>query len=94
MFEEKVYQHFTESALNQSKDRLKWGWHRIEGYVNLYREVRSLLKKEQSGCLDYKDEIAFLNEVEQRQLLELRQCIDRLMEQTERMRQQLLACLI
>lgn len=94
MFEEKVYQHFTEAALLQSKDRLKWGWHRIEGYVNLYREVRSLLKKVRSGCKDYQEEITFLKEVEQRQLQELRRCVDQLQKQIEQMREQLSACLI
>ncbi len=65
MFEEEVYRHFTSYVLEQPKDRLKWGYGRIEGYVNLFGIVKSLLRNKETGAdagAGYAGEIAFLDQ--------------------------------
>lgn len=93
MFEEEVYQHFTEYALNQTRDRLKWGYGRIVGYVNLYGVVHRLLEKEETGATDYSEEILFLKKAAAQQLSDYKKCINDLIHQVEKMNQLLLSCL-
>lgn len=69
MFEEEVYRHFTAYVLEQPKERVKWGYRRIEGYVNLFGVVKSLLQKKEEGIIDYEPEIRFLEEAAEKQKL-------------------------
>ena len=66
-FDREVYEHFTENALHQSKERLKWGYGRIVGHEDLYTIVSGLLQKEKSGDMDCKPEISLLEEAVKRQ---------------------------
>lgn len=66
-FDQEVYEHFTENALHQSKERLKWGYGRIVGHEDLYTIVSGLLQKEKSGDMDCKPEISLLEEAVKRQ---------------------------
>lgn len=92
-FEEKVYRHFSEYTLWQSKERLKWGYGRIVGYVNLFEEVQSLLKKSENNSTDFQIEIQFLKKAADEQLKEYALCMKKLSEETEVMKQKLLSCL-
>lgn len=67
MFEEQVYQHFTVCVLKQPRERLKWGYGRIEGYVNLFSVVKSLLQKKDKDIREYGEEIRFLNDAAEKQ---------------------------
>ena len=60
LFEQQVYRHFTQYVFSQPKERLKWGYRRIVGYINLYATVKSLLEKKAKGITDYTAEAAFL----------------------------------
>lgn len=60
LFEQLVYRHFTQYVFSQPKERLKWGYRRIVGYINLYATVKSLLEKKAKGITDYTAEAAFL----------------------------------
>ena len=66
-FDQEVYEHFTENALHQSKERLKWGYGRIVGHEDLYTIVSGLLQKEKTGDMDCKPEISLLEEAVKRQ---------------------------
>ena len=55
-----MYRHFTQYVFSQPKERLKWGYRRIVGYINLYATVKSLLEKKAQGITDYTAESAFL----------------------------------
>lgn len=57
MFDEDVYNHFTNYVLHQPKERLKWGYGRLMPHENLYGLVKSLLKKQETGDADYEEEI-------------------------------------
>lgn len=65
LFEEEVYQHFTEYVLHQPKERLKWGAGRIVHHENLYRLVRGLMEKQEGDS--FEEEIAYLEKVRQQQ---------------------------
>lgn len=45
MFDEDVYNHFTDYVFHQPRERLKWGYGRIMEHEKLYTLVRSLLEK-------------------------------------------------
>ena len=68
MFDEQVYQHFTDYVFHQPKERLKWGYGRLLEHENLYGTVKQLLQKEEtmaeSGAakMDYREEIASLEQ--------------------------------
>ena len=66
-FDREVYEHFTENALHQSKERLKWGYGRIVGHEDLYVIVSGLLQKEKTGDMDCNPEISLLEEAVMRQ---------------------------
>lgn len=66
-FDQEVYEHFTENALHQSKERLKWGYGRIVGHEDLYVIVSGLLQKEKTGDMDCNTEISLLEEAVKRQ---------------------------
>ena len=44
MFDEEVYNHFTDYVLNQPQDRLKWGYRRLMPHENIYALVKDRLK--------------------------------------------------
>ena len=67
MFEEQVYSHFTAYVLEQPRERVKWGYQRIEGYVNLFGVVKSLLKKKEENSSNFDEEIVFLKEASEKQ---------------------------
>ena len=49
MFDEEVYNHFTDYVLNQPQDRLKWGYKRLMPHENLYALVKDLLNKKETA---------------------------------------------
>lgn len=96
MFEEEVYRHFTSYVLEQPKDRLKWGYGRIEGYVNLFGIVKSLLRKKESGEdteTGYGKELAFLDQAVTNQKQLYRRRIGELKEAVRSMEDILEECL-
>ena len=94
MFEEEVYRHFTSYVLEQPKDRLKWGYGRIEGYVNLFGIVKGLLrKKEAEAGAGYEGEIAFLDQAVANQKQLYRRRIGELREAVRSMESALEECL-
>lgn len=96
MFEEEVYRHFTSYVLEQPKDRLKWGYGRIEGYVNLFGIVKSLLRKKETGAdagAGYAGEIAFLDQAVTNQKQLYRRRIGELKEAVRSMEDILEECL-
>lgn len=68
-FEKAVYEYFTGYVLNQSRDRLKWGYGRIIHHENLYDVVRSLIDKLKLGDdnIDTEHELSVLMEAKERQ---------------------------
>lgn len=96
MFEEEVYRHFTSYVLEQPKDRLKWGYGRIEGYVNLFGIVKSLLRNKETGAdagARYAGEIAFLDQAVANQKQLYRRRIGELREAVRCMESSLDECL-
>ena len=96
MFEEEVYRHFTSYVLEQPKDRLKWGYGRIEGYVNLFGIVKSLLRNKETGAdagAGYAGEIAFLDQAVANQKQLYRRRIGELREAVRCMESSLEECL-
>lgn len=65
LFEEAVYQHFTEYVLHQPKERLKWGAGRITHHENLYQLVKTLMKKSKDDL--FEEEIDYLEKVREQQ---------------------------
>ena len=68
-FERAVYEYFTGYVLNQSRERLKWGYGRIIHHENLYEVVRSLIDKLVSDGenIDTVHELSVLTEARERQ---------------------------
>ncbi len=93
MFEEEVYRHFTASVLDQPRERLKWGYGRIIGYVSLFGTVQSLLQKKEDNCNDYSEEICFLKDAFNRQKTAYCKLIGDLTDKVRDMKQTLLKCL-
>lgn len=93
MFEEKVYYHFTSYVFEQPQERLKWGYQRIIGYVNLFELVRNLLQKKDADCIDYTEEIAFLKDAETKQAAAYCELIENLKTEVSQMEQELEECL-
>ena len=79
MFDEEVYNHFTDYVFHQPKERLKWGYGRILEHEKLYRLVRGLLEKEKQGKTDFKEEIQKLESVCEKQY----QCLMHALDVTE-----------
>ena len=63
MFDKEVYEHFTDYVYHQPKERLKWGYRRLMQHENLYDLVKQLLKKEEAGEKDCREEAAALAKV-------------------------------
>ena len=59
MFDEEVYNHFTDYVLNQPQDRLKWGYRRLMPHENIYALVKDLLQKKE----EKPDEISLSGEI-------------------------------
>ena len=59
MFDEEVYNHFTDYVLNQPQDRLKWGYRRLMPHENIYALVKGLLQKKEED----PDEISLSGEI-------------------------------
>ena len=59
MFDEEVYNHFTDYVLNQPQDRLKWGYRRLMPHENIYALVKDLLQKKEED----PDEISLSGEI-------------------------------
>ena len=93
MFEEEVYTHFTSYVFDQPRERLKWGYQRIIGYVNLFDIVRSLLQKKKESNTDYHNEIMLLGEAVEKQKEVFRNLMVQLKINVEEMKQMLLKCL-
>lgn len=60
MFDKEVYTHFTDYVYHQPKERLKWGYKRLMQHENLYDLVKQLLRKEETGEKDCREEIEIL----------------------------------
>ena len=76
MFDEDVYDHFTDYVFHQPRERLKWGYGRIPEHEKLYRLVRQLLAEERSGAVDFEEEISCLEMVCEKQYQNLEHAID------------------
>jgi len=83
LFSEPVFRHFTDMALNQPKDRLKWGNGRILRHTNLYSSVQRLKKKAMvqmgSGKMlkdSLKDEIRYYKKLKDQELKYLKDDIE------------------
>ncbi len=59
MFDEEVYNHFTDYVLDQPQDRLKWGYRRLMPHENIYALVKDLLQKKEAD----PDEISLSGEI-------------------------------
>lgn len=80
MFDEQVYDHFTEYVLHQPKDRLKWGYHRLMEHANLYHLVKKLLKKQNMEDPDFSEEIQYLKAGYRRQCGLLEKELEKMMD--------------
>lgn len=80
MFDQEVYEHFTDYVFNQPKNRLKWGYNRLMPHENLYELVKDLLKKKEdtSEELTLSCEISHLTRIFQDQCRLLIQTTDRI----------------
>ncbi len=59
MFDEEVYNHFTDYVLDQPQERLKWGYRRLMPHENIYALVKNLLQKKEED----PDEISLSGEI-------------------------------
>ena len=78
MFDEQVYNHFTEYAFHQPRERLKWGYQRLLPHQNLYHLVKALLAKKKTKSSDFQEEIRLLTRIRSTQLEELSMALERL----------------
>ena len=79
MFDEEVYNHFTDYVLNQPQDRLKWGYRRLMPHENIYALVKDLLqKKEEPDEISLSGEISHLTRIFQDQCRLLLQTTDQI----------------
>ena len=80
MFDEEVYNHFTDYVLNQPQDRLKWGYKRLMPHENLYALVKDLLNKKETAPeeLSLTCEIGHLTKIFQDQCRLLIQTTDQI----------------
>ena len=80
MFDEEVYNHFTDYVLNQPQDRLKWGYKRLMPHENLYALVKDLLNKKETAPeeLSLSCEISHLTKIFQDQCRLLIQTTDQI----------------
>lgn len=80
MFDEDVYNHFTDYVFHQPRERLKWGYGRIMEHEKLYTLVRSLLEKEKTTGSDFESEILRLKKVCEKQYTLLEKYTDKITE--------------
>ena len=80
MFDEDVYNHFTDYVFHQPRERLKWGYGRIMEHEKLYTLVRSLLEKEKTAGSDFESEILRLKKVCEKQYTLLEKYTDKITE--------------
>ena len=80
MFDEDVYNHFTDYVFHQPRERLKWGYGRIMEHEKLYTLVRSLLEKEKTAGSDFESEIFRLKKVCEKQYTLLEKYTDKITE--------------
>ena len=80
MFDEEVYNHFTDYVLNQPQDRLKWGYRRLMPHENIYALVKGLLQKkeEEPDEISLSGEISHLTRIFQDQCRLLLQTTDQI----------------
>lgn len=80
MFDEEVYNHFTDYVLNQPQDRLKWGYRRLMPHENIYALVKDLLQKkeEEPDEISLSGEISHLTRIFQDQCRLLLQTTDQI----------------
>ena len=78
MFDEQVYNHFTDYAFHQPRERLKWGYQRLLPHQNLYHLVKALLAKKKTKSSDFQEEIRLLTRIRSTQLEELSMALERL----------------
>lgn len=80
MFDEEVYNHFTDYVLNQPQDRLKWGYRRLMPHENIYALVKDLLEKkeEEPDEISLSGEISHLTRIFQDQCRLLLQTTDQI----------------
>lgn len=80
MFDEEVYNHFTNYVLNQPQDRLKWGYRRLMPHENIYALVKDLLQKkeEEPDEISLSGEISHLTRIFQDQCRLLLQTTDQI----------------
>lgn len=80
MFDEEVYNHFTDYVLNQTQDRLKWGYRRLMPHENIYALVKDLLQKkeEEPDEISLSGEISHLTRIFQDQCRLLLQTTDQI----------------
>ena len=80
MFDEEVYNHFTDYVLNQPQDRLKWGYRRLMPHENIYALVKDLLQKkeEEPDEISLSGEISHLTKIFQDQCRLLLQTTDQI----------------
>ena len=80
MFDEEVYNHFSDYVLNQPQDRLKWGYKRLMPHENLYALVKDLLNKKETAPeeLSLTCEISHLTKIFQDQCRLLIQTTDQI----------------
>ena len=80
MFDEEVYNHFTDYVLNQPQGRLKWGYRRLMPHENIYALVKDLLQKkeEEPDEISLSGEISHLTRIFQDQCRLLLQTTDQI----------------
>ena len=80
MFDEEVYNHFTDYVLNQPQDRLKWGYRRLMPHENIFALVKDLLQKkeEEPDEISLSGEISHLTRIFQDQCRLLLQTTDQI----------------
>lgn len=55
-----TFDHFTNYVLEQSDDRLMWGAGRVQGHVDLFDVIRSVMGKADHPAADYSLELTEL----------------------------------
>ena len=80
MFDEDVYNHFTDYVFHQPRERLKWGYGRIMEHEKLYTLVRRLMEKEKTAGSDFESEILRLKKVCEKQYTLLEKYTDKITE--------------
>ena len=80
MFDQEIYDHFTDYVLKQPQNRLKWGYKRLMPHENLYALVKTLLAQKETAPeeLQLSAQISHLERIFQDQCRLLIQTTDRI----------------